>query len=534
MPSHPLGTFQPCPTCCVVGCVYESDNFDRENNTDLGAKWTETAGNPEILDQALAFVAQADAKATCTTIHPTPSNKYIVSATVKFTADGDIARVWISDSEYFVELERINASCGRVRIYDNTGASPVCKGSSGGSLSPWARVAICSEEDKIHISVGGSFPLTIPATVTSSIVAVGTAACTGTVSFEDFSLSKHFSDDATCPACGSEGCTWFSDNGCGGTVPSPTDYTVTGTWSGGLRCTADGTLTILTANPLASQKCRFAFKITERPDAGTLDGTLVKVYLDGSDAHIEAEVVQLGSWWFYKSAWKVRLYSGGIQYGATRWVMFQQSTTFELCWDGSTLSASGLAGMNWYTLGSAPASITTIAPRIEVSSLPGGQYLTFDWITGTKLTSDVAGCQDCAPCTICSPGTWLHTAKVDFAGLTSTLYGCACSDFSLNLEATDNISFSLGMPACAFWVGQPTLCGYLYNVRAIVTAVTGGYKLSVTLQFGTGTATFETTVLGASVDCGTAFDGNIPFVSWTGTYPCDWSAATCTFTSPAP
>ena len=521
MPSHPLGQWQPCPTCCV-GCVYESDNFDRADSTNLGAKWTETAGNPEILSNALAFVAQANAKATCTTLHPTPSNKYIVSATVKFTADGDVARVWIGNSGYFVELERITATCGRLRIYDNTGASPVCMGASGGSLSPWARIAICSEADKIHVSIGGSFPLTIPATVTSSIVAVGTAACTGTVSIEDFSLAKHFDDDATCPTCPDEACPWFTDNGCASGSLSATDWTATGTWvyDNGIKCTADGKLTLVPECPFGADGT--ALRATVPKNIQTT-GTIVRAYLT-ADTYIELS-----------SAGAV-LHSGGSTSATKLWAEIWDlggypNPTLSICCDATRVIGFIEAGVKTLVWEFAWTP-TTLAPAVEVDNATGLTTL-LTLIECRKITGEIATCPDCLvnTCEHCTNGTYTATSKIVIAGLVSNVYGCPCSD--ITFYATVRwLSSSL-----CWWTAQqagPCSTGNI-SADARLSAVAGGIMLRVLVSGAVGNATFEITVVGsAPMDCATAFDGDIPRVSGTTLGACSFAAATCTFTAPAP
>jgi hypothetical protein len=272
--------FEPCPSCCIVGCVYETDNFDGDDTTDLGAKWTETSGDWDKYGNRLRIVATANAKVTCTTLAPASSLKYIVSVSITLGTDGDVARVFVDDSAFFAELERITATCGRLRLYDGA----TCKGSVGVSLGGYTRLVLCVEAAKVHVGTGGSPMLTVPATPASSIVALGTGACTGTVYFEDFSLSKHFDDDATCPACGNEGCTWFSDYGCASGSLSAADWTTTGTWEYGswlgpmyigVKCTLSGRLTVATSRPLPSQKLYLALSIQAHYIASNPTQTIV-------------------------------------------------------------------------------------------------------------------------------------------------------------------------------------------------------------------------------------------------------------------
>ena len=226
---------------CPTGCVYYENAFNVANTSTVTG-FTETAGDWDIETNRLRIVATADAKITCDTLAPASSLKYLVSVSVTLGTDGDVARVYVDDSAFFAELERITATCGRLRLYDGA----VCKGSVGVALGGYTRLVLCVEAAKVHVGTGGAPMLTVPATPASSIVALGTGACTGTVYFEDFSLSKHAVDDATCPACGSEGSPWLVDYGCTSGSLSAADYTTTGTWTyaSGLKCTADGTLTL--------------------------------------------------------------------------------------------------------------------------------------------------------------------------------------------------------------------------------------------------------------------------------------------------
>lgn len=517
--------FEPCPNCCVTGCVYFSDDFNRADDTDLGADWTETAGDWSISSNRLS-VASADAKATCNTTHPTASTKYIVSVSVTLGTDGDVARVWVNDSGQFAELERITSTCGRLRLYDGA----TCKGSVSVALGGFTRLVVCTEASKIHVGTGGSPMLTIPATATSSVVAIGTGACTGTVYFEDFSLSKHETDDGTCPNCGYEGCIWFTDYGCGSGNLSATDWTTTGTWeygsssivSGRLLCKANGTLTLVPTHPFANcyGHCNWAIPFEWGQD---LTGTVVKFYFGDDDAHLELTAVALLAPVYY---WEVKLIRDGVQFGVTR-----RGVNFAVCWNGDTVSAYAGGSTNTGIVGHAKATITAYQPRWEVSSFPSGKTMRIANLALAKTSAQASGCADCfgSWCSSCDEGTLTTTARVVLASLTSVSPYCTCTDITIPLTATTS--------GCC-WAGSaygPCSSG-LWTANACVTAVTGGYMLTVTVTTTIGvSATFENTVLsGSPVDCMTAFDGSVPLVSSSGTDICTLGSATCTFTSPAP
>jgi hypothetical protein len=521
--------------CCPTGCVYESDTFDRADNTALGAKWTETVGDWSISTNRLA-IASASAKVTCTTLAPASSLKYLVSVSITLGTDGDVARVYVDDSAFFAELERITSTCGRLRLYDGA----VCKGSVGVALGGYTRIVMCVEAAKVHVGTGGSPMLTVPATPASSIVALGTGACTGTVYFEDFSLSKHADDDATCPACGNEGCVWFSDCGCSSGSVSAADYAATGTWSyaapksgtlvcGRMRCSADGMAIIAVANPGTSGKVNWTLHL-DRASLPNCDvGTTVRFALDDSDTYLEAVVYDAGG--YPPRGWRVRLVSGGVAYGyALVTGSYGGELLLRICYDGAgTIKAEYAPFLNY--LGTVLHTVVTLSPRITVSGLGAGQYVNIGIDGLTKSPSDISGCLDCAAdnCQNCSPGTFTNSARVVLANLTSVDYGCACTDVTIPLTASAS--------GCA-WTGSvagPCSSG-TWTATATVSAVSGGYKLSVSVSDTTGvSALFEKTyVTGSLPDCSAVFDGDIPRVSSAGSLHCTLEAATCTFASPSP
>jgi hypothetical protein len=523
MPQNFLLDLCACPT----GCVYESDNFDRNDDTDLGAKWTETAGDWDINGNRLRIVATADAKITCDTLAPAASLKYLVSVSVTLGTDGDVARVFVDDSAFFAELERITSTCGRLRLYDGA----TCKGSVGVSLGGYTRLVMCVEAAKIHVGTGGSPMLTVPATPASSIVALGTGACTGTVYFEDFSLSKHADDDATCPACGSEGCTWFSDNGCASGSLSAVDYTTTGTWAYGyhygscLKCTSDGTLAVVPTHP---RNPKGTIKFSTNPPDGSVT-VYVRLYYDAS-TNVYAEYWNDSTVPFdpIHGNWRARFFAGGTQYGPAIYCNLAMGDHITLCYDGTSIIGGTTQGSDKVYIPGAPE---TCQPKIEVVGLSATYPdVNVFVLTAYKHGDDVAGCQECGTptCTTCLPGTFTNSARVVLANLTSVDYGCKCSDVTILLYATAS--------GCS-WTGTATgpCSSGTWTATATVSAVTGGYKLSVSVSNTTGvSALFEETVLGGLPDCSSAFDGDIPLVQSAGSLHCTMEAATLDFRSPAP
>jgi hypothetical protein len=522
--------------CCPTGCVYGGDNMDHPDSTTLDPMWVETAGDWDYNGNRLRIVATPNAKVTCTTLAPGSSKKYLVSASITLGTDGDVARVYVDDSAFFAELERITSTCGRLRLYDGT----TCKGSCGVSLGGYTRLVMCVEATKVHVGTGGSPMLTVPATPASSIVALGTGACTGTVYFEDFSLSKHFDDDATCPACGNEGCTWFSDNGCASGSLSAADYTATGTWeyANGLKCTADGAITVVPVQPLGLATYGVYAAV---PLPAT--GVSVKLYYDST----LTDYIEIDGYISGVSSARVRWWSGGVEF-CPEWIVSQYATSVQLslCFDGTTLMGRVWDGYSDSSYG-LPGEPTTLTPKVNVSGLTGGVTQTITSFVVVKAAGDigVSGvCLDCGTpdCLNCEPGTYPTFVRVVLAGLTSTTYGCACNDIIFTGKAKQNSTWG-----CEWLDPNVTDPGCMaprkWSLQVLVVAVTGGYKLRVNLSLGNMESgpgvslLFEETVLsGSPVDCMTVFDGDIPLVSQStlGTVHCDYSAATCTFTSPAP
>lgn len=106
-----------CNGPCDDACVIHSDKFDRADDTDIGADWTEDAGDWEISSNTL-YTEDSNAKATWS---PDPFNSYDagknIVAKFKGNTNGDEISIWI-DSAYYIK-HTIGPS-GTVKIYDST------------------------------------------------------------------------------------------------------------------------------------------------------------------------------------------------------------------------------------------------------------------------------------------------------------------------------------------------------------------------------------------------------------------------------
>ncbi len=206
-----LGNPWPCPGCCQ-GCEYFSDDFDRSDDTDLGADWTEVAGAWEIASNVLSTTSD-DAICKCETDGVL---SYVVRAVLKGGIANDEFRIlfnYTDDNNYsYARVERTFTTQVKVHLVSVSGGVHTVLKSSAGfnhNLSTESLgVQVCVHSDSAYVStaVGGFGALTAR---TSTAMETTTGTCgvgTGTnsvtaVTFDLFSIQKHAVDLAGCPKC---------------------------------------------------------------------------------------------------------------------------------------------------------------------------------------------------------------------------------------------------------------------------------------------------------------------------------------------
>lgn len=107
----------PRRRCCC--CIYETDRFDRVDNTDIGANWSEVLGDWEIKDEEL-YTEYADAAARNLVPHPDNEFNIRVTVDVKGGDDDDELDVrgpwWASNGYLFARL-RLDSVCATFELY---------------------------------------------------------------------------------------------------------------------------------------------------------------------------------------------------------------------------------------------------------------------------------------------------------------------------------------------------------------------------------------------------------------------------------
>ena len=477
--------------CCpssgtgTSGCWTFEDPFTREDSTDVGADWEEqggTGGPWQILDDKLS-----------------------VATTSK------IARIYVNDSANRCELERTCAGWGRLRLFD--GDTP--KSARYVPLSANMQIVVCCDGDQIHASVGAAELITIPATVVSSVTALGTGdgdkiTClhqvpadvgTGTgdldhylvyadvtitedaIAFDEFVISEHFHDNPDCPKCRREDCEWFTDVAVPSGSLSDADYldtlgtgTSAASWAyaGGVKVTEDGTLALNVESPkgITGSITWHLGELMLHAD----EGATVDFYFDDSDSFVRVTRDVAGG--YPEGSIRVDFYSGGELFGFALYIAYAtyHSVVFQLCWDGATFTGyagriggvgeGGVATAQSVTLPHAP---TEFAPRIVVEGLTAGYVL----ITGIEADKDGSlvepprACDTCQDpyCFYCADGTYPRTVQVSITGLTLRVtdpnghpyeppYGVGCPDpLTAELTAQQSMPFIVSRGAGCGWSG---------------------------------------------------------------------------------
>jgi hypothetical protein len=120
-----MGKLGGIPCCCDEAACYEfSDDFNRANDTDLGANWTETSGDSEIASNKLKMDAteRVEQSTADTTLGSDPAY-FDLQVTVNAGADNVVVRIGMHD--LYAELDWANntASINGNAAYDWPGSN---------------------------------------------------------------------------------------------------------------------------------------------------------------------------------------------------------------------------------------------------------------------------------------------------------------------------------------------------------------------------------------------------------------------------
>ena len=206
--------------CCCPGedCIYFEDDFNRADDTDLGADWTEAVGDWSVSSNKLS-VSSSDAVVTCDETDPDGDTAVIVVVTLQGVAGGDQLRILVdyvdADNYWFGEVEwATDGYSGVLRLYQRSDGENILFGRV--SLA----AAVVGSSIALTVCIGGgrcsvSTPtetLVANATESTSQVALATGPVSGAVTFDDVSVSKHNVDQTECPRCKDHPCQYFEDD----------------------------------------------------------------------------------------------------------------------------------------------------------------------------------------------------------------------------------------------------------------------------------------------------------------------------------
>jgi hypothetical protein len=202
--------FSPSCNCCDFACQLASDDFERDEGTDLGIHWTESSGDGVIASHNL-FTSSANARFLWNTPHPDEIAAHVVSVAVKGNASGDKARVILAHdadtgNELAVELTFGSASvgCGTFKLYEN-GVEIHSIPAIHVPCNMWATITACYLEEQFDsggvlwasytASNGTQRIITSYATATGTQVGLGTGSVASGVSFDNFVWFDMQTDD---------------------------------------------------------------------------------------------------------------------------------------------------------------------------------------------------------------------------------------------------------------------------------------------------------------------------------------------------
>ncbi len=196
--------------CCC--CVLYTDDFSVNN---LASDYTSVSGAWAVAAGVLT-TGNASGVLVLNTALPAGSTSVYVKVKVKCSNTGSAARIIIdyvdSSNYWFVELQP-GATNGTIKIFQRSGGTNTVKSNvalGGFQANELWTVIVCFDYVKAAILVntlddtgtrGGGVSFSTSFTIAATQVGLGTGTNTGTVTFDDLSVERHWDDNTGCNKC---------------------------------------------------------------------------------------------------------------------------------------------------------------------------------------------------------------------------------------------------------------------------------------------------------------------------------------------
>lgn len=192
-----------CPSCTGNGCTYFSDDFAVD---DLADAWDVT-GSASVAGGVLTLASGATA--TCKIPYPDDDGEfhpYVIEVSMKAVAGSRSKVIFGGDNYLEVYWNGASSYC---YIKDSGGTTKATSEVQSFTNGSWHGLKICVTEGGASVNESGRFVVIAPITNTTEQL-----GCEGPGDFRAFLLSKHYSEDASCPECITEyrGCGWLNND----------------------------------------------------------------------------------------------------------------------------------------------------------------------------------------------------------------------------------------------------------------------------------------------------------------------------------
>ena len=204
----------PRNRCCVRPCVIEFDDFDRADNTDLGSKWVEVAGDSEIISQELSLPAGAVVRTV--KAHPVNHQSGTVLGYCRDLAVGKKYRIIINMEDYGVndytgvwgEMEITDAGEGELgmtyRLGTRAGGSDTIleTGTFAPMVDPDGTLFLCRSEGAVYLTPSESPEVLWRCIADNGKRHAGMANSGGsTIEMDGFRFREHLITNEDCDGC---------------------------------------------------------------------------------------------------------------------------------------------------------------------------------------------------------------------------------------------------------------------------------------------------------------------------------------------
>jgi hypothetical protein len=280
------------PAGLLTSCTIFTDDFSTDRT---GTDYTIVSGTPTVSGGVLTTTSTGFLIVENTAGSTGHGH---AKADIKVSASGNIIRVvgaYVDSSNYLYMEVTWGGGGSALKVFSRSGGVDTQIGVTANislSTATFYTAHLCWDGTRADAEIEGKSGVTAAYLGTGNKAGFGTGSSIGTATFDNFSLSKHYSDDNTCAKCNTATCTACN----AGTVPSAFAVTISGVVNGALaasfcasNCTGYNGTFLVPYDSVTLEPCTFSLAFDPCVSSKVLR---VKIFASGTSFDV--------SWGFFE------------------------------------------------------------------------------------------------------------------------------------------------------------------------------------------------------------------------------------------